>query len=133
MPVTLTVPKARVTYRDQATGDLTELTIQTTNRDLVAFDLIRERKHWPEFQSAPFLGASFLAWSALQRDPACPPELKLAQPEQFMDVVLEVEVIKDSETPVDPTQAGRHSLSGSLSPSSPAATPGTGSTPPIAS
>lgn len=41
--------------------------VRVSNRDYVAFDLTRARHRWPAGQEAPFLFASFLAWSAARR------------------------------------------------------------------
>lgn len=50
--------------------DGAEFTVQTRNPDMIRWDRTRAAKHWPPFQDAPFLGMTFLAWSALTREQA---------------------------------------------------------------
>ncbi|QNQ90882.1 hypothetical protein GP475_09695 [Corynebacterium poyangense] len=42
-------------------------TLNIINPDRVRFDLTRPRQGWPKFDEAPFIGLTFLAWSAAKR------------------------------------------------------------------
>ena len=64
---TLSTPIVSVVLEPAAGGELTETTIQTDNRDMVAFDLHRSRAGWPKLADAPILWMTFLAWHALKR------------------------------------------------------------------
>lgn len=46
-----------------------DLTVQTTNADMVRWDLTRpkQRPPWPPFNEAPALWMTFLAWAAAKR------------------------------------------------------------------
>lgn len=59
-------PRVLVTL-ENTTGDNTEYVVQTDNRDMVRWDIMRNRKGWPDAESAAFLFLSVLAWSALER------------------------------------------------------------------
>lgn len=63
----LSAPRVRVVLDDPEKGAV-EIVVQTDNRDLVRWDVTRAAKKWPEFQAAPFLWTTFLAWSVMQRE-----------------------------------------------------------------
>ena len=74
-----------------------EYTIQTDNRDIVRFDLMRSRKNWPTMQEAPMLWLTVLAWSALSREG----ELEGKDAEAELDRILSVEVVDDEGNVID--------------------------------
>lgn len=74
-----------------------EYTVQTDNRDMVRFDLMRGRKQWPTMQEAPMLWLTFLAWSALSREK----ELPGADVDKELDRILSVDVVDDEGNVVD--------------------------------
>ena len=74
-----------------------EYTVQTDNRDMVRFDLMRGRKQWPTMQEAPMLWLTFLAWSALSREK----ELPGADVDKELDRILSVDVVDDDGNVVD--------------------------------
>lgn len=41
--------------------------VESTNPDRIKWDLAAAKYKWPSLQDAPFLGMSFIAWSALTR------------------------------------------------------------------
>lgn len=59
----LDTPHMRVTVTDG-----TQYAVQTTNADMVMYDLERAKRRWPSLTDAPFLWLSYLAFSALRRD-----------------------------------------------------------------
>lgn len=74
-----------------------EYTLQTDNRDLVRFDLVRGRKQWPTMQDAPMLWLSFLGWSALSREGVLPG----SDVEKELDRLISVEVLDEDGNVVD--------------------------------
>ena len=62
--VKLSSPRCRV-VRD----GLPDLEVQTTNADMVLWDLTRpkQRPPWPKADEAPILWATFIAWAAARR------------------------------------------------------------------
>lgn len=48
--------------------DVTEVVIRCDNRDMVRYDLMRERKSWPQGHEAPMLWLTVQVWSALARE-----------------------------------------------------------------
>jgi hypothetical protein len=60
--VKLSSPRVLVTR-----GDGSQLDLQTTNADLVLWDMTRTKHKWPKFDEAPFLWLTFLAWAAARR------------------------------------------------------------------
>jgi len=80
-----------------ATINGTTETAITDNRDWVAYDLTRPKRQWPSFEDAPFVGTTFLAWSALRR--AGKTQLKL---DEFLEQATDVTMGEAVE--IDPTQ-----------------------------
>lgn len=81
-----------------------DLEIQTTNPDLVAWDLTRakQRPMWPKFDEAPFLWLTFLAWHGARRTGAIPVAMTF---ERWRDEVLDVSAVEDEEPDAgNPTQ-----------------------------
>jgi len=76
--------------------------VQSTNADLVLWDMTRPRQKWPTMKDAPFLAQTFIAWAAARRTGAIPTELKW---ETFLESVLECTELDDDEDEDDP--AGR--------------------------
>lgn len=87
----LTSPKVLV-LRD----GVPDLEIQTTNADMILWDLTRpkQRPPWPSFQDAPILWMTFLAWAAARRTGAIEPSFTW---DQWRTDVLEVAPITDEE------------------------------------
>ena len=76
--------------------DGNEYDIQTDNRDMVRFDLLKGRKQWPSMQEAPMLWVTVLAWSCLAR------ENKLAEDvEKGIDKIIAVEALDEDGNVVD--------------------------------
>lgn len=76
--------------------DGNEYDIQTDNRDMVRFDLLKGRKQWPSMQEAPMLWVTVLAWSCLAR------ENKLAEDvEKGIDRIIAVEALDEDGNVVD--------------------------------
>lgn len=48
--------------------DVAEIIIRCDNRDMVRYDLLRERKSWPQGHEAPMLWLTVQLWSALTRE-----------------------------------------------------------------
>lgn len=42
--------------------------VQILNPDRVRWDMTAQKHKWPSFSDAPFLGTTFLAWSAMRRE-----------------------------------------------------------------
>lgn len=60
-------PQVIVQLEQPGSDDLIEYTVQTDNRDVVQFDVLRARKSWPAAKDAPALWLTVLAWHALKR------------------------------------------------------------------
>ena len=88
----MVAPKMAVVLDDD-----TEYTIQTDNRDLVRFDLIRGRHKWPTLQDAPKLWATVIAWSCLAREGKLPGQNVEAE----LDRILAVDLLDEDGNPVD--------------------------------
>lgn len=86
--------------------ELVEVTVQTDNRDAVAWDMHRNRVNWPAGTDAPMLWMTYLAWSAMRRDGSSPAGGLTF--EQFNDRTRSISSVKpaDEAEPVDPTLAG---------------------------
>lgn len=98
----LAAPRVRVVL-DQPGGDALEVVVQSDNRDLVAWDMTRGRKGWPEMKDAPFLWSTFVAWSVMRREGHT--DLSV---DAFFERCLEAQVIKadDAENPDDGDTVG---------------------------
>lgn len=85
---------------------LVEYTVQTDNRDAVAWDMHRNRVNWPAGTDAPMLWMTYLAWSAMRRDTSSPAATLTF--DQFNDAVRSISSAKpaDELEPMDPTLAG---------------------------
>ena len=92
----LSAPRIRVVLDDPQRGAV-EVVVQADNRDLVRWDVTRKAKNWPEFQEAPFLWQTFLAWSVMQREGHT--SLKL---DAFLDTCAEAAVVGKAGDEVDP-------------------------------
>lgn len=64
----LSTPIVTVLLETPGSDDLTEITVQTDNRDSVRWDLTRAAEKWPPTSEAAMLWATFMAWSALKRN-----------------------------------------------------------------
>lgn len=86
--------------------ELVEYTVQTDNRDAVAWDMHRNRVNWPAGTDAPMLWMTYLAWSAMRRDTSTPAAGLTF--DNFNDIVRSISSAKpvDEQEPVDPTHAG---------------------------
>ena len=76
--------------------DGNEYDIQTDNRDMVRFDLLKGRKQWPSMQEAPMLWVTVLAWSCLARESKLPEDV-----EKGIDRILAVEALDEDGNVVD--------------------------------
>lgn len=101
--VKLTTPRLRVTL-----GDDSQVEVQTTNSDLVRWDMTRAKQRWPsDPREAPFLWLTFLAWAALKRTQTIPADTTW---EAFSDSTQEIANLDDEGqeadqvVEVDPTQ-----------------------------
>ncbi|AMB58238.1 hypothetical protein [Microterricola viridarii] len=63
-------PIVTVLVEAPGTDELTSYTVQTDNRDMVQWDVIRARKSWPAMSDAPILSFTVIAWNALRRSGA---------------------------------------------------------------
>jgi len=82
-----------------------DLELQTTNADLVLWDLTRGRQRppWPGFQEAPMLWMTFISWAAARRTGAIEQSVTF---ERWRDEVLEVSAPDESTDAVDPFPDG---------------------------
>lgn len=62
-----TQPRLALTIEPGADREPIEITVQTDNRDAVAYDLVRERKNWPVPDKGVFIWQTYLAFHALKR------------------------------------------------------------------
>lgn len=76
--------------------DGNEYDIQTDNRDMVRFDLLKGRKQWPSMQEAPMLWVTVLAWSCLARESKLPEDV-----EKGIDRIIAVEALDEDGNVVD--------------------------------
>lgn len=76
--------------------DGNEYDIQTDNRDMVRFDLLKGRKQWPSMQEAPMLWVTVLAWSCLARENKLPEDV-----EKGIDKIIAVEALDEDGNVVD--------------------------------
>lgn len=76
---------------------LPDLELQTTNPDLVRWDLTRpkQRPPWPAFNDAPVLWMTFLAWAAARRTGAIESSVTW---EIWAEEVLEVRPVEETVT-----------------------------------
>ena len=84
-------------------GVTREYTVQTDNRDMVQFDILRARKEWPKSTEGPQLWMTVLAWHALSRTG----QIGTEKVEEFIGRCLQVDKPKppaESEHEADPTQ-----------------------------
>jgi hypothetical protein len=67
--VKLSMPVVKVVMEEKVNGvdELVEYTIQSDNRDMCQWDVVRGRKGWPSMSEAPVLYMTFLAWHAMYR------------------------------------------------------------------
>lgn len=50
-------------------SDGTTHTVQTTNRDMIRYELTANKQRWPRFDDGGgFLGMTFMAWSAMKAE-----------------------------------------------------------------
>lgn len=75
-----------------------EYDIQTDNRDMVRFDLLKGRKQWPSMQEAPMLWVTVLAWSCLAREGKIPQDVGV---EKGIDRIIAVEALDEDGNVVD--------------------------------
>jgi len=87
--VKLSNPRVRVVRDGQP-----DLELQTTNADLVLWDLTRpkQRPVWPAFNEAPFLWLTFISWAAARRTGAIEPAVTF---ERWREQVLDVASVDD--------------------------------------
>lgn len=62
----LSTPRFAVIYTD-STGDEVAVEVQSTQSDVVRYDLLRGRNGWPAVTEAPMLWTTVVAWAALVR------------------------------------------------------------------
>lgn len=80
--------------------DGTEFTVRVTNRDYIRWDKTAPKRKWGNFRDVPFRFATFLAWSAANRDGLTPLTF-----EQFEEAALEVDRLEQTaEDAARPTQ-----------------------------
>ena len=104
------------------TDDLTEITLQADNRDMVRFDLVRSRKSWPASGDAPVLWATVVAYFALLRSGEIPKDETV---EQFIDRTVTVSYINpDDGTALTPEQIAEGEGQTDVDPSLPGVEPG---------
>lgn len=90
--------QVKVTMADGSSHDLT-----IANPDRIKWDRTAQKHKWPKFTDAPFLGLTFLAWSAMTRTGKTTDTW-----ETFSDTTcLDVESMdEDGDTEVDPIRPG---------------------------
>ena len=95
----LKFPRVLVTIEGND-GALSELTVQTDNRDAVRFDLLRARKGWPPMADAPVLFMTAVAWLAIRRSDA---SILPDDAEAALDRIIDVNPVDEDGNPVDGT------------------------------
>ncbi|GEM_PF-6120858 len=65
---TIKTTHVKAQIEQPGTNDLVEVVIRCDNRDMVRYDLLRERKSWPQGHTAPMLWLTVQVWSALTRE-----------------------------------------------------------------
>ncbi|OYO16289.1 hypothetical protein CGZ94_04940 [Enemella evansiae] len=80
-----TQPRLALTIEPGPDREPIEITVQTDNRDAVAYDLLRERNNWPVPDKGIFIWQTYLAFHALKRlgllaQHGLPSDFKSAQP-----------------------------------------------------
>jgi hypothetical protein len=88
--VSLALPSFRVTLPDTDAFE-----VQTSNADLVRWDMTSAKHKWPTYKDAPFLWTTFLAWTAARRQ-----KLTDLSWEEWSDRVVQVESIGDDDAAV---------------------------------
>lgn len=84
-------------------GQLLEYTVQTDNRDAVAFDVMRPRMRWPDAEAAPMLWMTVCGWSALRRSG----QLAGVAVDKFLtDVCVDVEAVDEDGNPIKMREPG---------------------------
>lgn len=97
----LTAPRVRVLVeREPGSTDYLEYVVQTDNRDMVRWDLLRARKQWPSTKEAPMLLMSVLAWHALKRAGETSDDV-----EAYLDKIVDVSPVDEDGQELDPATA----------------------------
>lgn len=92
--IKLTQPVVEV-VTEAAAGELTATTVQTDNRDAIAWDLSRGRRNYPTAQEAPILWLTFLAYNALRRSGH-----PVGKFDEFLQTAVSVRAIREDGEPV---------------------------------
>lgn len=67
MTVTLKSPRLRLVLETPNDGEYLEVDVQTDNRDLIQWDVVRDRNGWPTLQQGTMLWSTFIGWHAAWR------------------------------------------------------------------
>lgn len=79
--------------------DTAEVLVRCDNRDMVRYDLLRERKGWPQGHQAPMLWLTVQLWSALTREKH---ELAGASPEDLINRCILINRVNADGTEIKP-------------------------------
>lgn len=79
--------RTRIDYADG-----TDLVVRVLNPDYLRWDLSRQKRGWPVGPEAPFLFATFLAWSAAKREGHF-----AGSYEEFTEQAIDITPIKQDE------------------------------------
>ena len=99
--IKLSSPRLRVTVEDEG-GALVQYDVQTSNADMIRFDLLRQRKGWPSMKEAPMLWMTVLAWHALKRSGKAGDDF-----EAYADRIVELTTIDEDGNEVEGDDASQ--------------------------
>lgn len=109
-----------VTLEQPGTDDLLEFIVQTDNRDMVRWDLSRNRYGWPAVGDAPVLWATVTSYYALIRSG----KIKGMTVEEFIDRAIDVRYVKPDGTTLTADDVASGEGATDVDPSRPGAEPG---------
>lgn len=99
MQIKTTYVKALVEQPGKPDAELAEVVLRCDNRDMVRYDLLRERKSWPQGHQAPMLWLTVQTWSALNREKH---ELAGASVEDFLTRCVLINRVNEDGSDIDP-------------------------------
>jgi len=96
-------PRVQITLELPDSDQYAEVTVQTDNRDMVRWDRARAAKKWPDFQQAPALWLTFIAWAAIRRigDP-----VHTGDYDSFEGRCVDVMAVDENGDPMKPGEQG---------------------------
>lgn len=93
----LSSPRLLVVVDTGSAEGYTQYDVQTDNRDLVRYDLMKARKGWPTQREAPIVFMTAVAWAALKREGYTTDDV-----EAYMEKIVDITPVDDKGEALDP-------------------------------